>query len=221
MAAVDMDRKRKDMDDSRQENDQNAEKVPRIQGSSTIKIIEERNPSRNEMTLTLMDDQVKNICKHSYYLREVITLASSDEASTIIVLKEKDVNLAAQFLIILGDLDNHNDPAALPNLSYNLGFADLASKWIVGVYVSYFQNYIKSTLIELCDAKPILVFSNEDIFPDKICSKRTEKMLPSKDAGGRTIYLGFDCSAMQDGDIWKLRIRGDYYSFPNRTIHQL
>jgi hypothetical protein len=164
MAMDNTNRKRKDKGYPREKNDENivVSKHPRIQVSSkTIKVIEERDPPSSEISLTLTNDQVNNICKYSDYLREVITLASSDEASTIIMLKEKDVNLAAQFLLILAQLDDdHAADTPLPNLSYNLGFAELASKWIVGVYVIYFQNYIKSSLIELCDENLLPVIVN-------------------------------------------------------------
>jgi hypothetical protein len=138
-------------------------KIPRIMSITTFQIIHDRDPAQSE-SIILTQAQVNNLCKHSDYLREVVSLGSSssfldDNQDGIIILTEKDVDLAAQFLLILAQLKDVDSTAILPNLSYHLGFADLASKWIVGVYVTFFQNYIQTSLKKLCDLnlQPLLV----------------------------------------------------------------
>jgi hypothetical protein len=209
--------KRKTMDDAdsgsgEEPGHATGRKVSRIQDSSkTILLIEEREPSQSEISLTLTHGQINNICNHSDYLREVITLASSDEASSIL-LKEKDVNLAAQFLIKLTQL---NGSDSLPNLSYNLGFADLASKWIVGVYVSYFQDFIKSSLIELCDPnrQPVIVSSKKTLFGGEI---RPASFVPVPSAFGSVYtYRSKVLSRCAKSEKWSFKLSETReYCFP-------
>jgi hypothetical protein len=131
MSAVAMDRKQKEMDAADihpqdQANDAAKETtcIPEIESSMTIRIVEDQNPSRSEASVMLTADQLTNVCKLSDYLREVIPLGvSSDNDQERILLREKNVHLSAQFLLILGDISNAKDP--LPNLSYNLSFADI------------------------------------------------------------------------------------------------
>jgi hypothetical protein len=166
MATSDMTLKRKDMDsiEGDKQEEMEASKLPRIEISSkTIKIMEDRDPSRYEMNMMLTGEQLVNIGKYSDYLREVIALSASssdnDQEGRIILLKEKDVSLAAQLLLILAQFKDED--RILPNLSCNLGLADLASKWIVGVFVTHFQYSIQATLTKLCDAnrQPIVIAS--------------------------------------------------------------
>jgi hypothetical protein len=171
---------------------------------------------------TFDEASIINIQNQSEYLNEVFHVAEDSDHPQDIILEEKDVNLAAQFLLILAQLAD-NDPAALPNLSYNLGFADLASKWIVGVYVSYFQNYIKSTLTEICADKPIIVHSTEFIFSDVTGVSKTTKLVPAgRDSKSRVIYNAYECSSSAYGKKrWKLKIRNSEYFFVAKNIHGL
>jgi hypothetical protein len=93
-------------------------------------------------------------------------------------------------------------------LSYNLGYADLASKWIVDIYVSYFQNYIQSTLTGLCDENllPVIVSSTK-LLVDGV------RLVPSGASG--TVYCsdtGVIVERCTKPSEWNLRFQGADYS---------
>jgi hypothetical protein len=75
-----------------------------------------RNPE--PAILTLSAARAENVCKHSEYLDEVFHLAQNSATEVAaadhpleVVLEEKDVNLAAQFILVLAQL--RDDDAAI------------------------------------------------------------------------------------------------------------
>jgi hypothetical protein len=108
------------------------------------------------------------------------------------------------------------------------------------VYVSFYQNYITSTLAELLEDKPILVTASKEIFPlvestpstsanftgntgtTAVPKRKNVILLPSeKDSEGKTVYVALDCSAREQANRWRLKIGVSEYSFYPKNLHTL
>jgi hypothetical protein len=176
--------------------------------NASLKITIRIKSDTKETALSFNDmTYIANIRRCSEYLDEVFRIAEESDHPDEVTLEEKDVNLAAEFLLVLASL---GDGDSLPNLSYNLGFADLASKWIVGVFVTFFQNYIKSTLAELCDInrQPVVVTSDAVIGANKHI-----RLVPVGTSGSL-----YHCNTMVvercvKPEEWRLKFPGSEYSF--------
>jgi hypothetical protein len=117
------------------------------QAKSKENFVVELKSGTLSISLTLSEAEIQNVSEYSKYLNEVFRLAEESECARVVVLEEKDVNLAVQFFLTLVQL---NDTDNLPDLSYNLGFADLASKWIVDrclcVVLQNYQKFLNSDM---------------------------------------------------------------------------
>lgn len=176
--------------------------------------------SDNKETVHIFDEtNIINIRQHSEYLNEVFCQAEASFHPQEIILVEKDAILSGQFLFILGNL---SQTQALPNLSYNLAFAELATKWLVASFIAFFKNYFKSFLVEICEKRPVNVQASSRMFPAVTGMTNETKLTPlGINSNGDIVYHAINCSLQIRREQWEFTVSHQGTFFYDSAIDPL